>query len=896
MSPNAEYFPIPPSTSDELRSIHSLGQPRYAYDTYFYLALVPLSVEFDGPLLGCLSPTSVALEPTVTKRGNTFFQLTRTLQTQWQSCESIILEVQRRLTRRAGLLYLETSVPPPPTAFGYAECYHSRSEALEHVKKALSAFTARLAFLSYLVLKEEAKGLDTWSDLALHRDPLPLAICNAFRLSWVSDWTVPRVGAFVDIARQILRTGGSHWHQDIRLFLSKGTCVPLWFTFTSDDGVFQPACEDTRSIYHAFNPSILVRLALADAATTVFDTETCDVPLNKLPWNHCYSAVYLPARSLPSALVVRRRKFISTEFTIKFARGSRITLTPTTTVPPSHGSLWHKRFKFRNRQLCGETYEDFMDRQTQECIQLEPYETPQEREARLCREDLNRFQPVPTGGGPAVYLWEFVPSYHSHLRTRVLPSQVAELWEATTTSSRVYNAFRDEYDVRQTDLPQCNDTDTGLTDSVTDSLPVQTNEPATPSPQLLSSLIKDVLGPPNTIDFTAVNIPNAHWQDTLRDRFGYHGSLKVATPPDYSAGPTGSGILLALSTSTGHRTSSTTLCDRNVPSDVVEFVTMLKDSTLPPARLFDLADPCATNVPQFIAGIRMLEGDHAYGVAPAAVSQTDGLAPCPSVYISFNSATSVLHAHRLSLLTSQQGLVQGMLSRGMRFLVLQRAPPQDVIGSTDGFETELNIDKRPIGMGVLPHGLQLGLHDYVAYNATLRTLLAGPLGVAALQSGGILWRLAIGVRGEVVPVQEVLLSTEGATHAATIQGAEYVGHKISLRDAYKIVGTYRVLNGACFTQSSPITVDGYLTCKAHSTEQASVISWWPLPDVWTGSEMDVGFWSSKAEQWFQKRCAELLEGKAKAKTNHTWRKDLKRLNKDASAVHTTVEHYSRLAL
>ncbi|KAI0758391.1 hypothetical protein BC629DRAFT_1598065 [Irpex lacteus] len=460
--------------------------------------------------------------------------------------------------------------------------------------------------------------------------------------------------------------------------------------------------------------------------------------------------------------------------------------------------------------------------------------------------------------------------------TRV-PSQVAELWEATTTSSRVYNAFRDEYDVRQTDLPQCNDTDTGLTDSVTDSLPVQTNEPATPSPQLLSSLIKDVLGPPNTIDFMAVNIPTAHWQDTLRDRFGYHGSLTVVTPPDYSAGPTGSGILLALSTSTGHRTSSTTLCDRNVPSDVVEFVTMLKDSTLPPARLFDLADPCATNVPQFIAGIRMLEGDHAYGVAPAAVSQTDGLAPCPSVYISFNSATSVLHAHRLSLLTSQQALVQGMLSRGMRFLVLQRAPPQDVVGSTDGFETELNIDKRPIGMGVLPHGLQLGLQDYVAYNATLRTLLAGPLGVAALQSGGILWRLAIGVRGEVVPVQEVLLSTEGATHAATIQGAEYVGHKISLRDAYKIVGTYRVLN-------------------AHSTEQASVISWWPLPDVWTGSEMDVGFWSSKAEQWFQKRCAELLEGKAKAKTNHTWRKDLKRLNKDASAVHTTVEHYSRLAL
>ncbi|KAI0781722.1 hypothetical protein BC629DRAFT_582857 [Irpex lacteus] len=355
VSPNAEFLPVPPSVSDELHSIHSLGQPRYAYDTYFYLALVPLSVEFDGPLLGCLSPTSVTIEPTTTKRGNTFFQLTSTLQKQWQSCEAIILELQRQLTRRAGLLYLETSVPPPPTAFGYVDSYHSRSEALLHLKKALSAFTARLAFLSYLVLRDEMKGLDTWTELALQRDPLPLAICNAFRLSWISDWTVPRVGAFVDIGRHILPTGGSHWHEDVRLFLSKGTCIPLWFTYTSADDVFRPTCKESRVVYNAFKPSIVVRLLLANAATMVFDNETCDVPLNKLPWNHCYSAVSLTRGSVPSAVVVRRRRSISTEYIFDINRGTPSTFTPTTSVPPSHGSLWHKRFRFRNRQLCGET-------------------------------------------------------------------------------------------------------------------------------------------------------------------------------------------------------------------------------------------------------------------------------------------------------------------------------------------------------------------------------------------------------------------------------------------------------------------------------------------------------------------------------------------------------------
>lgn len=64
----------------------------------------------------------------------------------------------------------------------YPSCTHSKSEDLY------------IALLSYLVLKEEARGLDTWTELALEPDPVPLAVCNVFRVSWVSDWTVPRVG------------------------------------------------------------------------------------------------------------------------------------------------------------------------------------------------------------------------------------------------------------------------------------------------------------------------------------------------------------------------------------------------------------------------------------------------------------------------------------------------------------------------------------------------------------------------------------------------------------------------------------------------------------------------------------------------------------------------------
>ncbi|KIK42501.1 hypothetical protein CY34DRAFT_83476, partial [Suillus luteus UH-Slu-Lm8-n1] len=29
------------------------------------------------------------------------------------------------------------------------------------------------------------------------------------------------------------------------------------------------------------------------------------------------------------------------------------------------------------------------------------------------------------------------------------------------------------------------------------------------------------------------------------------------------------------------------------------------------------------------------------------------------------------------------------------------------------------------------------------------------------------------------------------------------------------------------------------------------LSWWPRPQAWAGSGLDVGFWSERCESWFQ---------------------------------------------
>lgn len=52
-------------------------------------------------------------------------------------------------------------------------------------------------------------------------------------------------------------------------------------------------------------------------------------------------------------------------------------------------------------------------------------------------------------------------------------------------------------------------------------------------------------------------------------------------------------------------------------------------------------------------------------------------------------------------------------------------------------------------------------------------------------------------------------------------------------------------------------------------------SWWPKQSTWEASGMNVGFWSSVAEHWFQLHLSSILQGKAKPLTASKWKDALK---------------------
>ncbi|KAI0683245.1 hypothetical protein BC835DRAFT_1236207, partial [Cytidiella melzeri] len=51
----------------------------------------------------------------------------------------------------------------------------------------------------------------------------------------------------------------------------------------------------------------------------------------------------------------------------------------------------------------------------------------------------------------------------------------------------------------------------------------------------------------------------------------------------------------------------------------------------------------------------------------------------------------------------------------------------------------------------------------------------------------------------------------------------------------------------------------------------SIVSWWPIHNTWLDSGLNVGFWSQEAEDWFQKRLKDIVEGTATPVSNHEWK-------------------------
>lgn len=176
---------------------------------------------------------------------------------------------------------------------------------------------------------------------------------------------------------------------------------------------------------------------------------------------------------------------------------------------------------------------------------------------------------------------------------------------------------------------------------------------------------------------------------------------------------------------------------------------------------------------------------------------------------------NIQHMKRAGFGRTAEQILFSMLTRGMTVrLLLPISTPLTTSNYSNSYGT---LGNRAVGVGIKPHGIKLTNLDYKTYMDMRDELLAGPVGEAALQSGGILWRLAINTRN----IEDAMrgpdlddISKDSRLGERVIRGQSYAETILTEQDKYVLVGVYRVLlEGKPMGKSYTIRVLNYVHRK-----------------------------------------------------------------------------------
>lgn len=906
----SEYMPHPPPPTDTLRNIFHALKPRWAYDDLFYLAFVPVQPTYELPMLDCLSPLSFKVESIITD-GVRRYRMEEKLCFRWKTLENVVCRLQRKLLSRIAGTYLLTVSPPYPSSYGYASEWPTEEKAALAARLARTAFTMRFAFLSYLILKESMKGRRTWQELTRpHDDPVPLSVCNIIRASWVCDFSVPRIGAFVDIGGRINRDGGRQWHVDIDDMLLAG--IPLWFGYAHDAHHARDLPHVSLLEFKRHMPTHESFAILSNITETTYNSDNNALHAAQLKEtpdtvaldDYCKSEYYghlVQTNDTPAPVTraaVRRRSGNTSVYEITLVDGKHCEHL-TNIVDKTHRQLELATMFFRYRQRDTDTYETFVLRESAARLYMWMRTGDEERRRMLEREEEQRNQPVPSGKGPAVYAWQLEGGIQ--FRRRVRTSKIRALWDRTSPAQRTYNPMRNEYDVddtAQTDpAPEhptftesdSNDHWTSYRRSRSASpvpRPPPNNRPRSPigRPQEPSLRLADNRtitdttvaddenpgqGPQHSFAemattllsdtgrsialremITEVDIDDI--EDLLKQRYGYITPKEAWEAQEKEAKEWALDNWDKLYRVLGQRNKDPPRVNSAIDTSTIETslhsmspTNHLSTRQLPTAELPAIADFVAAfkrNAPikdlsDLHLKSKMSHANVAYQSLSAVkyeehstttpnnhttttwymLDEMEGLRLETSRHcrVSTTWAMNIQHMKRAGFGRTAEQILFSMLTRGMTVrLLLPISTPLTTSNYSNSYGT---LGNRAVGVGIKPHGIKLTNLDYKTYMDMRDELLAGPVGEAALQSGGILWRLAINTRN----IEDAMrgpdlddISKDSRLGERVIRGQSYAETILTEQDKYVLVGVYRVLlEGKPMGKSYTIRVLNYVHRK-----------------------------------------------------------------------------------
>ena len=202
-------------------------------------------------------------------------------------------------------------------------------------------------------------------------------------------------------------------------------------------------------------------------------------------------------------------------------------------------------------------------------------------------------------------------------------------------------------------------------------------------------------------------------------------------------------------------------------------------------------------------------------------------------------AASALECVRRQLGPHSISLAEHLVKRGIQFWTLSRPVVDPVLTSPGAPRDDISLGYRSVGY--VPD-----MADYAVYRASLANFLHQPHARAALLKGGIIWRIAREFLDHDVVLMGPSQSTlYGMRAIFNCEGTNFCDDQLTEDELDLICGVYKVYTG--------------------SGTQCADCSWWPKQSVWELCGLNVGYWSSDCEIWFQSHLATIRQGTAQLK-------------------------------
>jgi hypothetical protein len=566
--------------------------------------------------------------------------------------------------------------------------------------------------------------------------------------------------------------------------------------------------------------------------------------------------------------------------------------------PPSTPAL--PRPSPESRQRYGETWQAFFEREARRHARMESFETPEERQARLARQRDSENFPSPGRRGPRVFRWEEIDDFL--MRVPVSRNEVDSIWEDYARSQMRYNAFDREWDlcrefdpdgVAPIDIDDDDDHQSELEEMYGSRSQMEDGELAEPT-LAASERVLDIQPPeqwiqgiPRTlsISHSAESAPvfSESLLDIVSSRYGFDWDPStvgghIFEPIDAIWKKYGTIVLQ----------DTTSPVNREYKGPISSFIKNLleKDLMSLPRLHWDLFKMSWTPLRDrmddyFAVNQNDLEGKIVYTLTPQPHVENR----CDWV-LTVHSATTVLQCIRSA--TSTSDAARYLLQRGVMFNTFL---PRAIL--------EARLPTRPcltlphhIGLGERREGYVPGAADYEAYENARDAFLRSPRGRAALLKGGIVWRLAMEFLepGLVLagPSDDALVC--GQSFRPIAGNPDYYDDYLKPDELDLICGVYQVRTGILNLRILWFLV-AYRKTSTGYGDQVSHLSWWPKHATWEKSQFNVGYWTRFAEEWFQRRLAEIRSNNAQCKTAAQWYRSIP---KKGSAV-TLIEKYEQVA-